>query len=215
MPDILKTLSTPSPTNPPPTVAEERRNLILIMLVAVLALSAGWGLKWLAQNATQTISPGNGLPAITYPARWVIVPDEASLWQAIDPDSSGAFKARLQVSTRQLEAGDSLDAASIAWLLQRSSLPSFRNLATRSDVQMQGHPASLLTYAYVTDPRLEVGQPGLPVVVQAQDLLWVDDATTPPRLLVLTVAAEAATWDEQAPVFQRILRGSGMEEVAP
>ncbi len=216
MPEILSFLHNASPTNPPPTAAEERRNLILVLLVALLALSGGLGLKWYTQNTMHTARLGGVIPDLEYPASWVSIPAEEVLWQAINPNSASTFKTRVQVSVRTIQADENLDTLSVSWLLQRNStLEKFRNLATISNVQVAGSPAVLITYAYVADPALDLGLPGLPVVVQAHDLLWVGGTLEQRQMVVVTVAADAERWDDEEPVLQRILTSIGMQQVEP
>lgn len=216
MSEIMSLLQSPSPTNPPPSAVEERRNLILVLCVVLLALAGGWGLKWSVQNATHTVRLGGGIPDVAYPASWVTVPADDVLWQAINPRSASTFKSRVQISSRVLNPDESLDSLSVSWLLQRNStLEKFRNLATSSNVRVGDEPAVLFTYAYVDDPELALGDPGLPVVVEAQDLLWLGGKPGQQQLLVITVAADAALWDVEAPALRRILDKLGMQEVAP
>lgn len=213
MSDLLSTLQTPSVTSPPPSEGEERRNTILILLVVVMALAGAWALKWVAENATHTARLGGGLPDISYPASWVSTTPEGVLWQASDPQSASNFKTRVQIFTRDLHPDESLDTLSVSWPLYRQrTLDKFRNLSTTSAIAPNGNPAIIFTYAYVDDPSLQLGTLDIPVVVEAQDIVWIGGTDTIPQLVVLTIAADATAWEQEEPTFQRILAHVGIQQ---
>ena len=53
-------------------------------------------------------------------------------------------------------------------------------------------PALVSTYAYIADPTRDVGANGLPVVVEAQDIMFLEGG----QFLVATLAADASAWDD-------------------
>jgi hypothetical protein len=69
----------------------------------------------------------------------------------------------------------------------------------------------LVTYAYVADPTREQGALAAPVVAQAQDLLFV----VGDQLVVVTMAADAANWDEEEDDFQVVFNSLNVEEGDP
>ncbi|NOZ73116.1 MAG: hypothetical protein GXP38_14625 [Chloroflexi bacterium] len=213
MPDLISTLHSPSVTSPPPSEWEERRNTLMILLLVILALAGAWGLKWVAENATHTARLGGGLPDIIYPASWVSTTPENVLWQASDPQSSSSFKTRLQIYTRDLRPGETLDILNVSWPLYRQeTLDKFRNLSVTSATAPNGSRAMVFTYAYVADPSFQLGTLDIPVVVQAQDIVWIGGSEALPQLVVLTIASEASAWESELPVFRRILAKAGIQE---
>jgi hypothetical protein len=64
----------------------------------------------------------------------------------------------------------------------------------------RNQPALLSTYAYIVDPTRDSGVTDLPVVVEAQEVMFIDDG----QFVVVTVAADASQWAEQQRDFQLI-----------
>lgn len=222
MTNLVDTLRGPSPTSRPPTAWEERRNGILGAALILLALLAGWGLKSYTQNATNSIALGGQLPEIAYPANWLQGEGEGLLLQAINPKSPSRFDSRIEVFARDLRPGEDLDSISASWPLRRSrELNTYRNLQTEIVTVLDGQPALLITYGYVADTAQQGSTaPSLPVVVKAQDLVFVGDDGANQRLIVITTAADAAAGVADAPTFARLfdrlnLKRAAEGEIAP
>jgi hypothetical protein len=72
-------------------------------------------------------------------------------------------------------------------------------------------PGTRVTYAYVADPSREAGALAPPVVVQGQDLVFIYRD----HLITVSVAADSATWDEEAPAFNRVFASLHLREAQP
>jgi hypothetical protein len=64
-------------------------------------------------------------------------------------------------------------------------------------IVLNDQPALVSTYAYIADPTLDAGATGLPVVVQAQDIMFLGGG----QFLVVTLEADATHWDDEAREF--------------
>lgn len=62
---------------------------------------------------------------------------------------------------------------------------------------LNGIPALVTTYGFVADPTRDAGVTGLPVVVEAQDILFVKDG----MLYVVSLRADAVDWEANARDF--------------
>ena len=107
-----------------------------------------------------------------------------------------------------MAVGEDAVMARTALGLQRSQdLLRYRELDAVT-VTVNGQPGILVTYAYVADPTREQGAIAPPVVVQAQDLIFPSGEN---QALIVTVAADAATWDEEEPAIQIIMDSLDVE----
>jgi hypothetical protein len=206
MASLINALRRPSTTNEPPTVAEQRRNDLLVVVVVVVAVLLALGVRALATGARAEFSLGTNLPTIRYPASWLVEQGaEGVLLRALDLTSTSTFDARLEVFARDLRPAESLETITASWPLSRSrQYEKYRILGSEPVPTAGGEVALLSTYAYIADPTRESGMAGLPVVVKAQDLLFVANDGVSDRLIVATVAADATEWDVHAHGFQRI-----------
>jgi len=213
MAGLINTLRKPSITNQPPSANEQRRNDLLMIVVILFAIFLGWGMRNNATDAVHSFALGGQLPTLTYPASWLEAQSDGVQFQAIDPASSSTFDARVEILVRDAKEGETLDQISASWPLRRTQeLERFRNLAANVALGPDGQPALILTYAYIADPTRESGSLGLPVVVKGQDLLFVTNDGIGNRLVVATVAADAAEWESHADAFAKIFASLGVQE---
>lgn len=207
----LDALQRPSVTNVPPTAAEQRRNDLIMIGVILFALFLGWGIRSNTANATTRVPLGGQLPSIDYPATWLDSRVEGEVLHAVDPASPSTFDARLEVRIRPVREGEDMDAVSMSWPLNRAQeLSRFRNLANEVRTGPNEQPALLITYAYIADPTRDSGTLGLPVVVKAQDLLFIANDGEQEQLVAVTVAADATEWNDYADEFARIFASLGV-----
>lgn len=199
-----------SATAPPPSPAEIRRNDWVLFAVVLASMALGWLILRLysqpqfaqPQPAASEAQVGAlSLPPLRYPAGWLLEGENASaIFRAWDPSSPGTFTPSMEIVALAAEPGTTLDAARAGLSLQRSrELERYRELAAEPVTVLGGEPAILVTYAWLADPTQESGGNGLPVVVQAQDLVFArGEAWTR-----ATVAADASDFDTNAPDFDR------------
>ena len=172
------------------------------MIVTFLfALFLGFGIRNNAAAASRTIELGAGLPAIEIPNNWITGTDSGILFRARNPRSPSAFNAEISVSTYPLAPGEDVVRARTALGLKRTQeLLRYREL-NAVPVTVKGQPGIMVTYAYVADPTREQGAIAPPVVVQAQDIIFPSGEN---QALVITIAADAAAWDEEEAAMQII-----------
>ena len=204
----LNTLTKPSVTNEPPSERELSRIDIAVIVTVIFALFLGFGIRNNASNASRTVELGEGLPTIRIPTNWISGTPEGTIFHARNPRSPSIFNAELSVTSRPLAVGEDAVMARTALGLQRSQdLLRYRELDAVT-VTVNGQPGILVTYAYVADPTREQGAIAPPVVVQAQDLIFPSGEN---QALIVTVAADAATWDEEEPAIQIIMDSLDVE----
>ncbi len=198
---LLMRMRQPSVTNQPPSPAEIWRNDLAVLVVVVLALLLGFGLRNNVRSASAAITLEEGLPTLRYPAGWVTSLPAPRHFQATNPASASNFATLVALEVQEIKSQETLDLARAAWALQRShALLQYRELTAEPVTVLDNQPALLTTYGYIADPTRENGGTGLPVVVQAQDLLFVQDK----NLVVVTVAADAHDWTAESAHFQLI-----------
>ena len=194
MSTLLNILGRPSVTNEPPTERELSRIDLAVIVTVLFALFLGFGIRNNATSASRTIALGEGLPSLEIPNNWISGASEGVLLYARNPRSPSAFNAEVTVTTRPLAVGEDVVAARTAVSLKRTQeLLRYRELEAQA-VTVNGQPGILVTYAYVADPTREQGATAPPVVVQAQDLIFASGSN---QALIITVATDAATWDEE------------------
>jgi len=213
MSTLLAALRRPSTTNQPPSAGEQWRNDLLMIATILFAIFLGWGIRNNTVGAVRSFGLGGQLPTLAYPASWLESQREGVLFRAVDPASPSTFDARVEVFVRDVKESETLDLISSSWPLRRTQeLDRFRSLAARVAQGPDNQNVLLLTYAYIADPTRESGSPGLPVVVQGQDLLFVANDGIGDRLVVVTVAADATEWERYASTFAKIFASLGVQE---
>jgi hypothetical protein len=204
---LLDALGKPSITNEPPTEAELSRIDLAVLITVLFALFVGIGIRNNAVTASRTVELGEGLPSIKVPDNWITGHPEGLLLLATNPQSPSIFNAELSVSTLPLPPGqDAVAARTVVGLQRTQELDRYRELEAET-VTVDGAPGILVTYAYVDDPTRDQGAIAPPVVVQAQDLIFLSGETA----IIVTIATDAATWDEEQPSIQLIQDSLDME----
>lgn len=201
MSTFLNFLAKPSVTNQPPSESELSRIDIAVIITVLFALFLGFGIRNSASTASRTVALGDGLPSIEIPNNWITGTPEGMLLYARNPRSPSTFNAEVSVSTLPIPVGADVVAVRTALGLKRTQeLFRYRELDAMP-VTVGGEPGILVTYAYVADPSREQGASSPPVVIQAQDLIFPGGEN---QALVVTVATDAATWDEEQGATQII-----------
>ncbi len=199
MASLFSALRKPSVTNQPPSAWEIRRNDVVIILWFALMLGLGLGIRNRVLTASRTLALGKGLPTLALPAGWSITKPEGLVLQAKNLASPSTFDAEVEVFTRELKEKEVVELVHSAWSLKRSEvLPQYRELAVDNVKLQDGTTGVRTTYVYVADPTRESGASGLPIVVEAQDLVFVQNN----KVIVVTTAADANEWAAEAQHFQ-------------
>ncbi len=196
----LERLAKPSPTNAAPEPGEMRRNDLLVAALLLFAIFLAFGIRNQVLDASKSVQPGGDLPRIDYPASWRMQTPaqepaaDGLLLQAINPGSPSTFDSRLLVTTRALRTDETLEDGRVGRAIKLAgSLPSFRELEAERMTVYNTQPALVSTYAYVADPTQDAAAGGLPVVVEAQDIMFLDNG----QFVVVTLAADATEWEAQ------------------
>jgi hypothetical protein len=198
----------PSPTNAPPDRSEFRRNDLWVAGMVLFALFLGYGVRNQVYNASKFADLGDGAPRLAYPASWIARNSQQSTFAAVDPGSASTFDAEVTVNVRPQREGETLELARADRAIkQAAALPGYRELDSQAMSVYRNTPAVVTTYAYIADPTLDAGAIGLPVVVQAQDIVYAKDG----RIVVTTVAADAMEWDSEQRDFQVIFNSMKLD----
>lgn len=190
----VQRLTEPSPTNEAPTPGELRRNDLLVAALVLFVLFLAFGIRNQVLNASTTVRLGENMPRIAYPERWRTQTTEGTLLHVINPGSSSTFDSQMVVVGRPIRTDESIeDARSGRAINLATTLPGYRELEAERMVVLDGQPALVTTYAYIADPTFDAGATGLPVVVEAQDIMFLGGG----QFLAVTLAADANDWEEE------------------
>jgi hypothetical protein len=190
----LQRLTKPSITNAPPQPREQLRNDLAVLGVILFALFLGFGLRSQAFGASRSLELPADLGRLLYPAAWTVRAAPDLLVRVFDAGSPGTFDTRLEVAARPLRPQETLAEGRADLAFKRiAALPAYRELAVDEAEVKRGAPALVVTYSYLADPAHESGIVDLPVVVEAQDIVYVDDG----QLVVVTMAADANEWNAE------------------
>jgi hypothetical protein len=198
----------PSVTNQPPTQAELRRNDIVVIVWFLFALLLGLGIRNRVLNASRIMALGENLPEISVPARWITGSDEDTVVYARNPRSPSTFDAQMSATVRDLNEGENLVLARTALGARRTQqYDRYRELFAEPVHVLDEVEGTLVTYAYVADPTRDSGAVAPPVVVQAQDLIFITDD----KVVVVTTAADASEWEADQRDFDAIYNGLDLQ----
>lgn len=205
MSSLLTALTKPSVTNEPPSGSEIRRNDIALLIMVVLALFLGFGIRNSAVNASRSVELGTDLPSVRLPARWITGQTEDYVITARNPSSPSVLDSEIKIAVRPLKPDENMvTARSGLSILRTQEMLRYRELSADA-VTVDGEPGILVTYAYVADPTRLAGALAAPVVAQAQDLVFVEPGAS--QVVVVTTSADATDWDTEEHYF-RIVHSS-------
>lgn len=191
-------LIKPSPTNEPPAPREQLRNDLAVAATVIFALILAFGIRNQVFTAARFASLNEGVVRIAYPERWVMRADEESGFIAIRFGSPSIYDSRIEVSSRPINAGETLDLARFDRGLKLSAeLPGYRELEAAEMQVLNGATAIVTTYGFIADPTRDAGATSLPVVVEAQDVMFLYEG----HFYVVSLRADAADWDANARNF--------------
>jgi hypothetical protein len=213
---LLERLRRPSISNAPPSQEEIRRNDLATIVWFVFILILGLGIRNNALAAGNTVTLGDDLLQITLPAGWVQGMTTAgageyavSVWNSRSPS---LFDATIDVRARRLRPGENLTQARAALGIRRSQeYTRYRELQAAPVTVLNLVPGTRIMYAYIADPSRGIGAQAPPVVVQGQDLLFLYRD----HLITVSVAADSATWDDEARAFDRVFQSLYLREASP
>ncbi|HRW48940.1 MAG TPA: hypothetical protein P5333_15590 [Caldilinea sp.] len=188
----------PSETNEASAASDQIRSDIAVVVTVLFALLLALGIRNQVYSASNTAMLDDGALRFAYPERWVARQGDESSFSAVNLGSASTYDARLEVTSRPLREGESLELARFdRGLKLASSLDSYRELEAAEMQVLNGVPALVATYAYVADPTHASGAPDLPVVVEGQDVMFV----LGDRFYVVALTADATEWEAGARDF--------------
>lgn len=191
-------LIKPSPTNEPPAPSEQLRNDLAVAVTVIFALILALGIRNQVYSAANITALNGGAVRIAYPERWGMRSTDDSGFTAIRFGSPSLYDTRVEVSSRPLNANETLDLARFDRGFKLSTeLPGYRELEAAEMQVLNGTPAIVTTYGFIADPTRDAGATSLPVIVEAQDVIFVHDG----YVYVVSLRADAADWDANARNF--------------
>jgi hypothetical protein len=93
---------------------------------------------------------------------------------------------------------------------QAAALDGYRELSAERMTVYGDQPALVTTYAYIADPTRDMGASGLPVVVEAQDIMFLQNG----QVIVVTLAADANAWADEDNEFAIITNSLRLQPAA-
>lgn len=191
-------LIKPSKTNEPPTPREQLRNDLAVAVTVLFALILALGIRNQVYNASSITTLNAGAVRIAYPERWVMRTDGESGFTAIHLGSPSTYDSRIAVSSRPLGANETLELARFdRGLKLAGEVAGYRELEAATMEVLNGAPAIVATYGFIADPTRDAGAIGLPVVVEAQDIIFVHNE----MVYVVSMSADAVDWATNARDF--------------
>lgn len=191
-------LIKPSPTNEPPAPREQLRNDIAVAVTVLFALFLALGVRNQVYSASKLFTLQDGAMRIAYPERWALSTSDNTAFTATHLGSPSTYDSRVEVSSRPLQPDETLELARFDRALKLASeVSGYRELEAAELQVLNGLPAIATTYGFVADPTRDAGATGLPVVVEAQDILFAEDGL----LYVVSLRANAADWAASARDF--------------
>ncbi len=198
----------PSPTNEPPAPNEQRRNDIAVAVTVLFALFLALGIRNQVYSASK-VATLDGNVRIAYPERWVVRGADGSGFTAVSFGSPSTFDSRVEVSSRPLKTDEFLELARFdRGLKLASEVAGYRELEAEEMQVLNGAPAIVATYGFIADPTRDSGVTGLPVVVEAQDIMFV----VGDRFYVVSLQADANDWADNARDFAVITNSLRLRE---
>lgn len=171
------------------TVGQTRSSTLLVVLVTMLALGAGWLLGANALDRTRPIAQ-SGI-TLDVPASWLALPGADNVLLA----ANNIRRPQQRVSVRALPAADSPSGAAAVDVLNRArGMNSFRVLE-QGMVEMDGVPVYRVHYAYVTAPLN-----AKPSVIEGVDYYMVVNG----QLLVASFEDSSESFADSLSTFERM-----------
>jgi len=196
-------LIKPSPTNEPPAPDAQFRNDLAVAVTVLFALFLALGIRSQVYSASKFAALNQDALRIAYPERWVqrsaseTGPDDAG-FRVVNLGSPSTYDSRIEVTSRPLSPDETLELARFERGLKLSGeVSGYRELEAAEMQVLNGLPAIVAVYGFVADPTRDAGATGLPVVVEGQDILFVQDG----MLYMVSLHADAAEWEANARDF--------------
>lgn len=173
---------------------DDQRSVAAVIIVTILALFVGWGIKASVQNQTRLVSQ-NGITG-TVPMGWVMGEPAAAnslqAWDRLDPAKQ--FAVTLYPTNAQITVDNIVVQRNLA---RGQDLNSYRVLEKVNGV-INGRDVFEVHFAYVKVG----GRDDLPQVIQGTDY-YVEHSAE--QVMVLTAEATSGDLEALLPDFQRFM----------
>lgn len=168
---------------------DDARQLVAVLLVALIALVIGYGVETMATTSTRNVTAGSVTASI--PTNWIYQPGAQDLlFTAVDPRNPGQ---RYSV-TRPAVGGSDASAIATTTIAAKSQLLTDFQVLGRSTTSINGKDAPSVTYTYVSTRN---GQ--MPQVIEGRDL-FIQGAT---GVLIVSLESPAKSFDNALDTFVR------------
>jgi hypothetical protein len=176
----------------------------------VVALLLGWAVMALAEGQRNTYTNDTASLTVHYPQDWLLKPDEAVAFRAVDPNS-GDFKTTYEIRVQPIGAM-SATTSTLTVVLNNASLAraqnaaAYRLLEVAPGKELDGQPSVDATYVYVQEgsnlfvQRLPVVVLGLDVAVPHGDQAYV-----------FTLLASQDAFDQAEPAFRKFVESAEIQ----
>lgn len=199
----------PSETNEPPSPREQLRNDLAVTVTVLFALILALGIRNQVYTSSNFTTLNAGAVRIAYPERWVMRSHGEGAFTAIHLGSPSTYDTRVDVSSRPLGANETIDLARFDRGLRLSGeVAGYRELEAVEMEVLNGTPAIVTTYGFIADPTRDAGAIGLPVVVEAQDIIFVQND----MVYVISMSADAVAWTANARNFAVVTDSLRLQE---
>jgi len=178
----------------------QRWSHLLTILLGIVSIVVGIGLRDRALNATQRYVDSQAGIEAEYPLGWLLDTGADYIFRVRDMAAAG-FKTTIQVSVQPVSTEMTENDVLTSISLRRSQvLTAYNPVAPESFVMPNEEIAVAARHAFVAtdlNPFLE----SVPVVVLGIDILTIKGG----QVLVVTFRASAELYDEFFPIFERFL----------
>lgn len=172
---------------------------ITVILVTVIALTAGWFYKLSVENASVPFE-AEGITAEA-PKGWLqSEPADGELLRTVDINSSGfgaTYVVRQVVITSEATASE---VASLVTLEHAQNLLAFRILDQQEVIDINGRNAFMIDYVFV-ESNPDVTHAAIPSVVRGTDFVYLNGN----RAVVVSFQADEKNYDRDLGRFHRFL----------
>jgi hypothetical protein len=177
----------------------------MVILMVVVALAAGWGVKSYAENQAARYTAGG--VSVSYPFGWSASTTADGVLRFRDMRAGGA-PSMLEVRSISMAGASSitqtlaLEADALA-LSRAQDLTAYRILETDDAAAFRGQPALRVSYVFVLDEP-DAFQQHLPAVMLGEDVLTYQQE----RVVVFSVQATKDEFDQMQHRFRALLESA-------
>jgi hypothetical protein len=169
-----------------------------VLLLAIVALAAGWALKTAVENRSQPFSSGK-ISAQT-PVGWLTFNPGGNEVLHVSDRTAAGFGTTYLIEQEAVPAGTEPGQMVAMLTLRRgTSLTGYRVLSQQS-VLVQGRKALEIDYVYV-ESAANLSRAVLPAVVKGKDYVFVNGG----QALIVSYRAEQSVFDTDLARFYRFL----------